>query len=238
MATLSDFPFPVSGVLSSHHESRRDLYRKQSCGYREERAMTRMRPYLAEFLGTFTLTFVVSVSLLHPLAIPTAVLAALTVGIFVYTIGPVSGAHLNPAVTIGLWSVKRISGKKAVGYVVAEVVGALFAREFLRWFFSAPPALSAVHTIGVGFAEAFGAFLLVFGISAVVAGAVPKGAAGVTIGGSLLLGILLASPWSNGILNPAVALGIGSVSFLYIVGPLVGGIAGARVHEWLNHPFP
>ncbi|MBM3231745.1 aquaporin, partial [Candidatus Peregrinibacteria bacterium] len=77
--------------------------------------------------------------------------------------------------------------------------------------------------------EAAGAFLLVLGITAVVDGRVQSEASGLTIGSSLLLGILVAAHFSAGILNPAVAVGLGSISLSYLIGPVIGGIAAAQL---------
>jgi glycerol uptake facilitator-like aquaporin len=81
--------------------------------------------------------------------------------------------------------------------------------------------------LAVGFAEAIGAFFLVFAVTNVVLRKMETIVAGAVIGGSLLLGICMASPFSNGILNPAVAFGIGSFGPMYVLGPIVGAICGA-----------
>ena len=68
-----------------------------------------MKKYIAEFIGTFALTLAVAGSLAATGGIPTALVAGITLGLFVFTIGRLSGAHINPAVTIGAWSMKKIS---------------------------------------------------------------------------------------------------------------------------------
>lgn len=191
-----------------------------------------IRPALAELLGAFTLTLIValsSTSFITQLDIPTPYLAGLTLGLFVYTVGAISGAHLNPAVTIALATIKKISMQDAVSYMLAQFVGAI-AASFVAWkvtgtwinFNDSP------NTVLVTLAEAMGAFILVWGILSVVEGKVSKGASGLVIGGSLTLGVLIAvGIGSNGVLNPAVALGIHSFSSAYLVGPIVGAIAAA-----------
>ena len=94
------------------------------------------KKYIAEAVGTFGLSFVVLGALSFAGVIPVAVpvIAGLTLGLFLYSIGGVSGCHINPAVTIGLWSVKKISNQDAVSYVIAQIVGAFVAIMVARWF--------------------------------------------------------------------------------------------------------
>ncbi len=193
---------------------------------------TFLRPLVAEFLGTFVLTLLVLLSITTPVGVGTPVLAALIVGTFVYTVGHISGTHLNPAVTIALSSLGVLNFQKAVSYILAQLLGAIAAMQFGLWFKGPGADIVVENTWMIVLAEALGAFLLVWGISSVVKGKVSEAASGLTIGASLLIGILLAwSLGSNGILNPAVAFGIGSFSLAYLVGPILGGLAGA----WLYH---
>lgn len=182
--------------------------------------------YIAEFFGTFglSLAVVLSLALNKPLATPFA--AALTLGLFVYTIGPISGAHLNPAVTIGLLSIKKISSREAVKYIVAQFLGALAVFSIARFAAHLPSAPQEVDGVAIGAAEILGAFFFTFGIAAVVYEKVPASLSGLVIGGSLLLGIFMAASVSAAILNPAVALGINSLSLVYAFAPIFGGILG------------
>lgn len=66
-----------------------------------------MNKYIAEAIGTFALTLAVGLSLAGEFPVSTPILAALTLGLFVYSVGHLSGTHLNPAVTIGAWSIKK-----------------------------------------------------------------------------------------------------------------------------------
>jgi aquaporin Z len=191
------------------------------------------KQYVAECVGTFGLTLLVSVTLLSGVPEATAFIAALTLAIFVYTIGGISGCHINPAVTIGLWSIQKIQKNDALCYVVSQILGAVFAMVVGPILVGVQPDLSVQDLPIIGFGEMLGAAFLVFGICAVVYGNVSSGASGVTIGGSLLIGLLLASTVGNGVLNPAVAIGIGSVSVSYIIGPIIGGILSAQLYRWL-----
>jgi glycerol uptake facilitator-like aquaporin len=183
--------------------------------------------YLAELLGTFTLTFAVWLSVAFAMPFPAPVMAALTVGLFVYLIGELSGAQLNPAVTIGILSIGRISVKDAVWYIVSQFAGAGLAMLFGTALSGETASIPHDSYLSVGLAEAIGAFFLVFTIATVVQKKVDPIVSGIAIGSSLLLGIYLAFPFSNGVLNPAVAFGIGSFGAMYILGPIVGGVAGA-----------
>ncbi len=197
-----------------------------------------MKKYLAEALGAFTLTFVVALSLAGKFPVSTPVLAALVLGMFVYSLGHISGTHINPAVTIGAWSIKKITTVDAVVYVVAQCVGALlaFGLATLVGVSATSSYIVAGNTLGIGLAEMFGTFFFTFGIASVMYGRTPSQLSGVVVGGSLLLGISIAALLgSNGILNPAVALGIGSVSFMYLFAPIVGSIVGMNVYKYLGN---
>ncbi len=185
------------------------------------------RAYSAELVGTFLLAFMVHLSVGGNLPVPTPVIAGLTLGLIVYLFGAISGAHVNPAVTIALASIGKISPKDAGAYLVAQFIGGFIA-------FLAGDALLGTNlfvvienTPMIAVAEAVGAAILVLGVSSVVHGKAPAPASGLTIGTSLALGVLAASAQSNGVVNPAVALGIGSVSLAYVLGPIAGGLIAA-----------
>lgn len=187
-----------------------------------------MKKYLAEAIGTASLCLAVSLTLAKGGPIPTPVAAGLTLGLFVYLIGPVSGAHLNPAVTLGLLSIRKIKSHEALVYIFSQVIGALVAMVITH-ILVAPHSLVVADTIGVGFAEMLGTFFLGFAVATVVYGKVSNNHAGLVIGGALLLGITIAASVSNGVLNPAVALSIGSFSFAYLLSPIVGSILAMRL---------
>ena len=191
-----------------------------------------MKKYAAEFIGTFVLALTVGVTLAGKFPVPTPVMAGLVLGVFVYTIGGISGAHINPAITLGLLSVRKISVKDAALYLVAQFFGGGFAMATSRAMLERPP-LTVTDSVAVGASEALGAFLLAFGVAAVVYGKAPAAASGLTIGGSLLVGISVAAG-SNGVLNPAVALGIGSFSLTYAVAPIVGAVIAMQLYKSLQ----
>lgn len=189
--------------------------------------------YLAELLGTFALTFMVWISVAFAMPFPTPVMAALTLGVFVYLVGGISGAHFNPAITIALLTLKKISSKEAVLYMLAQLIGAALAMFVGTVLSGAGASVPQGGGFVVAVAEAIGAFFLAFGVTSVVKGKVSSEMSGIVIGTSLFIGIYAAFPFGNAILNPAVALGIGSFSALYILGPIAGAIAGAWACEYL-----
>lgn len=191
-----------------------------------------LRPYIAELIGTFLLAFGVGASILIPnFPIVTPIVAGLVLGLMVYTIGAISGSHLNPAVTIAIYSMRKISLKQAFGYIVAQLIGG-YAALLVLVKTVGMPTLVAEPTLAVFISEAAGAFILFWGIASVVSGKVHEAAVGLTIGGSLTLGAILAVG-SYGMLNPAVAIGNGLFSLAYILGPVVGTLIAAQIYQWV-----
>lgn len=183
----------------------------------------------AEGFGTFILVLVIQLSLAGSISfISTPVAAATVLGLFVYTIGSLSGCHLNPAVTIGLWSVKKMKTKESGFYILSQLIGGGLAAAFLAimkggaiYFELAPISWS------VFIAEVVGAIIFGFGIAAVVYSKVRDDMSGIVIGASLLIGITVAAGLgSGGILNPAVALSLNGIS-IGTYGPILGSIIGA-----------
>lgn len=193
-----------------------------------------MKKYIAELVGTCILALAVSFSLAQSFPVPTPVIAGLTLGLLVYSIGPISGCHINPAITLGLWAIKKIERKDAINYIIAQFIGALLAYFIAQVLITHPASITITNTGLVGTMELVGALVFAFGVAAVATGKTPQDASGLVVGGSLLLGISIASFASNGILNPAVALGIGSFSLMYLIGPLIGGVLGMRLYSYIS----
>jgi glycerol uptake facilitator-like aquaporin len=131
-----------------------------------------MNKYLAEFVGTFLLTLAVSVCLATKFPVPTAVVAALTLGVSVYVFGAISGTHINPAITLGILSVGRISPKDAALYIVSQLAGAGLAIVISGGLVTRA-ALTASNTGPVFLAEILGTFCLATGVASVVFGKAP-----------------------------------------------------------------
>ncbi len=194
-----------------------------------------IQKYIAELFGTFTLTLAVLISVNSGFPIVTPIIAALTLGLFVYTIGHISGTHINPAVTLGLLSIKKIGVKEAFSYIVAQVIGALLALTIATALLPTINPLPLMIGYGAFTGEFIGAFLFTFGIASVVFGKANSVMSGFVVGTSLLMGIVLASSGSLGILNPAVSIALlGSLSVSYILGPILGAVGGMWAFKALS----
>jgi aquaporin Z len=202
-----------------------------------------MKKLTAEFLGTFALVFAgtgaIIINEVSGGAI-THVGVALTFGLIVlamiYTLGDVSGAHLNPAVTIGFWAAKRFPGGEVWRYVAAQISGALLASLVLKVLFPANANLGATHPAGSAMQsfvlEFILTFLLMFVILNVSTGAKEKGVtAGIAVGAVIALEALFAGPICGASMNPArsfaPALWSGHVAdlWVYLLAPVLGALA-------------
>lgn len=194
-----------------------------------------LRAYFAEILGTFLLTFIIIISLNKEVGFPTPLLAAVILGLLVYLLGGISGTHLNPAVTVGLFFIRKIDLGNTFVYIFSQILGALIAMFLASIFIGAQlVAPAADNSLAIFFAELLGTMVLTFGVASVVLGKVDDDMSGIVIGSSLFIGIMIASVASNGILNPTVALGIESISASYLFGPILGGIVGTTLAKILN----
>src|SRR5438445_2968648 len=176
----------------------------------------------------------------------------------VYSVGHISGCHINPAVTTALWATRKIDSQTAVGYILAQLVGAFIGAGLTLVILSGnhPETLGlgavAVRASSgnvIGFlAEVIGTAILVFTVfGAAVDGRAPAGFAGIVIGFIVYGIIILVGPITGAALNPARQVGpevleaiIGKSQdwgaiWVYIAGPIVGGLAGAFLYEFIGH---
>lgn len=191
---------------------------------------------MAEFMGTAALTSVV-LAVLGKTTFPwfVAIAAGLMLGLMVVAIGKVSGAHINPAVTLGFLSKKAIAATDAIVYIVAQLLGAFLALSLYQYLSDRTvPSPNYDFDLRFVVAELLGAFVFGLGIRAAVNQKLTGTALASVIGLSLTLGILVASAGSSAILNPAVSLGLKSFTLEYIVGPIVGFILGFFVYDGLT----
>ena len=204
---------------------------------------------IAEFLGTFCLVFAGTGAIVIDSVTGGAVShvgVALTFGLIVlamiYTIGDISGAHINPAVTIGFFAARRFEARCVVPYVVSQCAGALVASVALRFLFPQSATLGATMPAGSAMQsfvlEMILTALLMFVILSVSTGAREKGiTAGIAVGAVIGLEALFAGPICGASMNPARSLAPAVVSghlsglWIYLVAPVLGaglGVIGCR----------
>jgi glycerol uptake facilitator-like aquaporin len=197
-----------------------------------------MKKYIAEFIGTAVLSLAVVGSIVNGAGFVTVLTVGITLGLLVATIGFISGAHVNPAVTLGLLSLKKIEWKEALTYIVAQFAGAALALILVRLHGTPMPEIIADFSWIAIIAETLGALVFTFGIASIVLAVDATKAeskAPFVIGGSLAIGATIAAGLgSNAILNPAIAFGIGSFGIAYIIGPIVGAVLGMWLFKAIN----
>lgn len=183
---------------------------------------------------------------------------AIVIAVVIYALGPVSGAHINPAVTLALAATRRFPWAEVVPYLVAQFVGACvgsllvvatYGRDAVDLGLGATALGAGVpYTQGIA-AEAIGTFILMFTVMALaVDSRAPLGWAGLIIGLAVAAAILLIAPQTGGSLNPARSFGPDLVSAIfggsvrwgqlavYCVGPLVGAVSAAFAYDYLAQP--
>lgn len=194
---------------------------------------------VAEFFGTFVLSLAVF-SMVNTInvAIFNALVAGLALGLMSMVVGRASGAHLNPAVTLALWSMRKIETAQSIVYIAAQFLGGIIAWRIGEYLLGGPAQHIAQWGVDkrVLAAEVIGAFIFTFGVASAVYNAYEGRKLATVMGGSLSLGIIVASLASNGVLNPAVALGLNSVSWAYMIGPLLGAVLGMSVYSLIFAP--
>lgn len=195
---------------------------------------------VAEMTGAFVLSVVVLSISRYGLPIFTALAVAVALGTMVTSVGVLSGAHFNPAVTLGAFSMRLIGPLKTAGYVAAQAVGAVLAWKLYEWMVDAPIVSNTPTEFDwrIFVAEMAGTFVFGFAIAAAWLRKLDSMHASFTIGAGLFLGATVASLVSAaGVVNPAVAMAIGyrpdHVGYLaYLLGPVVGAVAGMNFYRY------
>lgn len=196
---------------------------------------------VAEFMGTAMLALAVY-SMVARTSFPlfAGLAAGGTLGLVAITMGSVSGGYLNPAVTFGMWTVRKIKTVQALLFVAAQMLGGVAAWQLIKYYLNrkVESVAGAKFDWRVFIAEAVGTLVFSMGVAAAVHHKDQGGKLSFVLGGSLLIGILIASLGSNGVLNPAVAIGIQSWSWAYAVAPFAGALVGFNVYTLLFTSLP
>ena len=223
-----------------------------------------MKKNLAEFIGTFWLVLGGCGSAMLAAGFPEVGIGlvgvsfafGLTVLTIAYSLGHISGAHLNPAVTIGLWAGGRISAKEILPYIVSQVAGGIFAAAVLYIIVTgngnsigdfaangygehSPGKYSLLAAVVSEFVMTFMFLIIILGSTDENA---PKGFAGIAIGLALTLIHLISIPVTNTSVNPArsisQAIFVGDWAlaqlWLFIVVPIAGAVLAGVVYKYLK----
>jgi glycerol uptake facilitator len=211
----------------------------------------RAAAYVAEFLGTLLLVFFIGVVVV--LQGPTSDFSAIglvhtfILAMLIFTLGPISGGHFNPAVTAALAAIKKISPRDAGIYVVAQLAGGIVGALLVGWLITGTPnashgfdpavgsGLKGQWAAGAAF-EVIGTFALVWAIVGLAVNPkAPAGWAALGIGATLGAAVMAIAPLTGAGFNPARSLGpaISANSFwggggkfilVYLLAPVVGGV--------------
>ena len=215
--------------------------------------------YAAEFVGTFLLVMFIGLILSsnNPAGLGftdfavIGLLHAFLLMMLVATLGGTSGAHFNPAISVTLAAVRRISWVDAAIYIFLQLLGAIAGALVVKLVVAAPadavnygaPALNDkfVSTKGAGFAcELIGTFALMWAVMGTAVNPnAPKGVAGIAIGGTLGFAVMVFGPATGGSFNPArwfgpaLTSGTWTDGWMYIVAPIIGAVLSAFVYSWV-----
>lgn len=212
-----------------------------------------VRRYVAEALGAFVLVAIgpgAAMVAAKTQAFGDAGVAAafgLAVALIVASTGHLGGAHINPAVTIGFWSVRRFPARDVAPYVAAQCLGAVSASALLVWllgpvgnFGATVPALAIPQSfvVELGYSALLG--FVIMGVA--TDERTPPGVAPFALGVTVGAGALVTGPLTGGSFNPARTLGpavVGGVwtaHWLYWIAPILGVVLGMRTYELLRGP--
>lgn len=227
-----------------------------------------MKKYLAELIGTFVLVFggcgTATLAGDHVGYLGVALAFGLTLLTMAYAIGPISGCHINPAVTIGLFVSRKISLKDVPGYIIAQIIGGILAAAVLLVILKGlpggyDPSVAGFAANGYGehspgkfglgaafVTEVVLTFFLVFTVLGATDIKAPVGFAGLPIGFVLVLIHLIGIPVTNTSVNPArsisQAIFVGGWAvdqlWLFIVAPIIGAVIASIVFQVIGSAPP
>ncbi len=206
--------------------------------------MTYTQKYVAELFGTFLLTLII---ISAAGSVVGGIVAAIALALIVYILGPISGGHVNPAITLAVWGAgnrngSRMSGRDVGGYIISQLVGAVLALLVMMYVFQFNIVAGTLFfadfsmpQVAVLVAELIGSVIFGIGVGAVVLGRIPASLSGIVIGGSLLLGGIVANlNGALGLLNPAIALAVQPQGVLvYMAIAIIGVSLGVQLIKFL-----
>jgi glycerol uptake facilitator-like aquaporin len=195
---------------------------------------------LVEFFGTLTLSLVVLSVSLYRFPFFTALAAGVTIAVFVSAFAKISGGHLNPAVTVGMFAIRQVTALRAVGYIAVQMLAGFAAWQLYEYL--TDRALTNATTPAVEWnvvaAEAIGAFIFGLALTAAVTQKLKGYQAAYTMGAGLFLGLIVSGLASNSLLNPAVAVAVRSFDpVTYVAAPVVGFLVGATLVAYVIAPI-
>lgn len=197
----------------------------------------------AEFLGTGVLTLVM-LSVQHStIGLPyfVAIAAGLTLAALVSVFNGNGAGYFNPAITLGMWTVRQIRTLRALTYIIAEMLGAWAAYWLYTYFVKTSlQPIGGTYDGRILVAEAVGGFLLSLAFAAAVFNGYSNSKKALTVGAAYTFAVIVAASVTLGIVNPAVALGerafdvIGSMGWgTYALGPVLGAVIGLNLYALL-----
>jgi aquaporin Z len=206
-----------------------------------------MKKYIAEFIGTFFLVLTIGCTVIGAgpgVSAPLAIGAALMV--MIYAGGHISGAHYNPAVTLGVLIRGKLNAVDAVPYILAQLAGAALATVAVKFFRAGVEVSPVVIPVGPALlAEFLFTFALVYVVlnAATAEGTSGNSFYGAAIGMTVMTGAFTVGDISGGAFNPAVALGISMLGisswsniWIYLVANFSAAIVAAIIFNLINSP--
>ncbi|XXG53030.1 hypothetical protein AAC387_Pa03g1203 [Persea americana] len=229
-----------------------DLNSRRSRGWSFSLSLCFIQKLLAEVMGTYFMMFagcgsvVVNLKMGTLTVLGTCIVWGLVVMAMVYSLGHVSGAHFNPAVTIAFATCKRFPWKQVPAYISAQVVGSTLASGTLRLlfdlkhehYFGTIPTGSNVQSLVLEFIISFYLMFIISGIG--TDNRAIREVAGIAVGGTVLLISLFAGPISGASMNPARSIGPALVMkryeriWIYMVAPIGGTVSGAWAYNLIR----
>ena len=204
-----------------------------------------MNKYITELIGTFFLVFTIGCTVvgngagaLAPLAIGSALM------IMVFAGGHISGAHYNPAVTLGVWLRGKCETKDVAGYMISQIAGAALAALAVKYLKAgaavAPMSLTALPALLAEFLFTFALVFVVLNV-ATAKGTSGNSFYGLAIGFTVMTGAFAVGNISGGVFNPAVAVGVSMMGlsawtniWIYLVADFAAGAAAALAFRVVN----